>query len=93
MLRSRFLFLLLLLAHIGLTPAGVYTCACLVTGEPALPVQATFEHLPEQIPAGHTAVCTILAFFSLSFIVAGGLSVVTWFGFSRTYLRPFRPPS
>lgn len=93
MIRSRFLFLLLLLVHVGLTPAGVYTCACLMPGEPVLPAPAAFDHLSEQSSAAHTAVCTILAFFSLSFLMAGGLHLVTWFGLGRASLRPYRAPS
>lgn len=92
MIRSRFLFLLLLVAHVSLTPAGVYTCACFVTGESGVPAQAALDHLPDQIPGGHTAVCTLLAFLSLSFLMAGRIPLNAWFGWGRASLRPYRQP-
>ena len=92
MIRSRFLFLLLLAAHVSLTPAGVYTCACLVTGEPALPAPAVLDHFPDQIPGGHTAVCTLLAFLSLSFLMAGYIPLLARFGLGLASLRPYRQP-
>ena len=92
MIRSRFLFLLLLLAYVSLTPAGVYTCACFVPGEPVLPAQVALDHLSDQNLDGHTAVCTMVAFLSLSFLLAGHISLVARFGLARASLRPYRQP-
>ncbi|MEZ4595070.1 MAG: hypothetical protein R3D55_28600 [Chloroflexota bacterium] len=66
MIRSRFLFILLFLAYLGVTPAGVYTCACLVTAEP-IGQQIDFGEISEQVSVTETAVATLLSFFSLSF--------------------------
>jgi hypothetical protein len=52
MIRSRFLFLLLLLAYVSLTPAGVYTCACFVPGEPVLPAQVALGSFSDQHQGG-----------------------------------------
>lgn len=92
MIRSRFLFLLLLLAYVSLTPAGVYTCACFVPGEPVLLAQVALDHLSDQNSDGHTAVCTMLAFLSLSFLLAGRIQLTAWFGFVWASLRPCCQP-
>lgn len=93
MIRSRFLFLLLLLIHVGLTPAGIYTCACLVPGESGMAAPTELGQLADQVPAGDTAVTTLLSFLALSFLMAGPLFMVTWFRHTRANLRPYRPPS
>ncbi|MBK8901035.1 MAG: hypothetical protein IPM53_07625 [Anaerolineaceae bacterium] len=93
MIRSRFLFLLLLLAYVGLTPAGIYTCACFVPGEPVLQEQDALDHPTGQVSSGHTAVSTLLTYLSLSFLTAAGLSLVTWYSCCRARVRPFHQPA
>jgi hypothetical protein len=92
MVRSRFLFLLLL-AYVSLTPVGVYTCACFVPGEPALPAPETLAQFSEQAPGGHTAVCTLLAYFSLTFLATAVVNLVTPWQKCRFCLRPCQEPA
>ncbi|MEZ4590888.1 MAG: hypothetical protein R3D55_07055 [Chloroflexota bacterium] len=66
MIRSRLLFILLFLAYLGVTPAGVYTCACLVTAESVVQ-QIDFGEISGQVSVTETAVSTLLTFFSLTF--------------------------
>ena len=70
MIRSRLIFILLFLAYLGVTPAGVYTCACLVLAEPIVQ-QINLDEISEQGSVMETAVASLLAFFSLSFATAG----------------------
>lgn len=66
MIRSRLIFVLLFLAYLGVTPAGVYTCVCLVPAQPVLQQVSLDEHAGSGL-AENTAVSALLSFFSLSF--------------------------
>ncbi|WP_420627658.1 hypothetical protein [Candidatus Leptofilum sp.] len=68
MVRSRLIFVFLILAYLGVTPAGVYTCACLVPAQPVMQ-QVVVDGLPEQSSVSDTAVATLITFFSLAFLV------------------------
>ncbi|MCA9897368.1 MAG: hypothetical protein H6654_05260 [Ardenticatenaceae bacterium] len=70
MIRSRLIFVLLFLAYLGVTPAGVYTCACLVAAE-SVGQQGSLDEMSVQVVAADTAVATLLIFFSLNFVIAG----------------------
>jgi hypothetical protein len=69
MIRSRLLFVLLFLAYLGVTPAGVYTCACLLPAQ--TPLQAVeIDEISVQTAAKETAVANIINYFSLTFLGA-----------------------
>ncbi|MCB9009999.1 MAG: hypothetical protein H6656_21950 [Ardenticatenaceae bacterium] len=70
MIRSRLLFISLLLAYLGVTPAGVYTCACLMPADPA-PEQLNLEDIANQ-PTNRvdTAVAAVLSYLTISFMLA-----------------------
>lgn len=93
MIRSRLIFIILFLAYLGMTPAGVYTCACLIPVEPALH-QVDLDEFSEQSSVVNTAVTTMLIFFSLTFIVAAAfLFVGRHFSgrhFSHLWLEPYQ---
>lgn len=72
MMQSRFVFVFLLLAYLSVTPAGVYTCACLVSAEPNAHEAMMHEH-SEQGSMADTAVASLLSFFSLTFLTTGTL--------------------
>lgn len=57
MIRSRLLFLALLLAYLGMTLIGLYTCACLIPPQAAQ--QANFDDYVEDVPLTNTAAATL----------------------------------
>ncbi|MAU00308.1 MAG: hypothetical protein CL608_24470 [Anaerolineaceae bacterium] len=84
MIRSRLIFITLFLAYLGLTPAGVYTCACLIPAQSA-PHQIDLDEISEQASVVNTAVTTLLNFLSLTFLVA----VAFMFAGRRSFRRLF----
>ena len=91
MIRSRLLFLILLLAYLGMTPAGVYTCACLIPSQAALE-QASFDAYVEDVPLTNTATDIMLGFMALSFILFGGLYLAANFNISQRLLYVCQEP-
>jgi hypothetical protein len=100
MIRSRFLLILLLLAYLGMTPAGMATCACIIPGQPVVQ-QGVLGSVSEPSVALETAVSALLSYFSLS-IMIGALFLlavsrkydhVGQFGWNRPYLFSEPPPT
>lgn len=93
MIRSRLIFISLFLAYLGVTPAGVYTCACLMPAEPVLH-QMDLDEVSEQASSVHTAVATLLSFLSLTFAMAAAFVLVGRRTFQRHFallwLEPYR---
>ena len=93
MIRSRLIFVALFLAYLGVTPAGVYTCACLIPVEPTLH-QLDLDEISEQSSVVSTAVATLLNFFSLTFMMVTVFLLVGRRFFSRRFaffwLEPYR---
>ena len=75
MIRSRLIFILLFLAYLGVTPAGVYTCACLVPAQTTAG-QVNLDEISEHASVTDTAVGSLLSFFSLTFLTIGVLLVL-----------------
>lgn len=92
MIRSRLLFLLLLLAYLGVTPAGVYTCACILSSESASAAQPGWGDFSEQTPLNDTAVASFLTYFSLTFLMAAVLSLGLRFKFHFICLPAWQQP-
>lgn len=102
MIRSRLIFITLFLAYLGVTPAGMYTCACLIPVQPALE-HVNLDGISEQAALPNpTAVVTLLSYFSLTFIVAAALLLAgrwkcrryefLWLEPYRFYQPPPTPP-
>lgn len=93
MIRSRLIFVVLFLAYLGMTPVGVYTCACLMPTQPVLH-QVDLDEISAQSSAFDTAVATLSSFFSLSFLVAAVFFLVKHqlfsFRFLLLWLEPYR---
>ncbi len=68
MIRSRLLYLFLLLVHLGITPAGMYTCACFIPNQPILD-QDNLNDIPQQSQSmkPDVVVDAIASFLALSF--------------------------
>lgn len=66
MARSRFILIILILAYLGVTLAGVYTCACLVPADPVVQ-QVGGDDFSEKSTVKVTAVSTLIEFFPLAF--------------------------
>lgn len=86
MIRSHLLFLGLLFAYICFSPAGIYTCACLVPDEAVQSLHAEWEGFSEQtfLPNVDTAVSNLLAYFSLSFLTISILRQIVRFKYIDT---------
>lgn len=100
MIRSRFLLILLLLTYLGMTPAGMATCACIIPGQPVMQ-QDGLGSVSEPSVVLETAVASLLSYFSLS-IMIGALFLLTvsreyghvgQFGWHRPYLFSEPPPT
>lgn len=93
MIRSRLIFVILFLAYLGLTPAGVYTCACLLPAQPALH-QIDLGEISEQPSVVNTAVSTVLNFLSLTFMAVTAFVLAGRRTFHRHFallwLEPYR---
>jgi hypothetical protein len=72
MVRSRLLFIILLLAYLGVTPVGVYTCACLMPEQPNL-FQVDLDDISKQTSSPNTAVASLISFFSIAYMLAAAL--------------------
>lgn len=91
MIRSRLVFVLLFLAYLGVTPAGVYTCACLIPAGAALH-QVDLDEISEQAPVVKTAVSTMLTFLSLTFMVTVAFVLAGRRTFRRLFALPWLEP-
>ncbi len=94
MIRSRLIFITLFLAYLGVTPAGMYTCACLIPEQSALE-QVNIDEISEHSSLPNTtAVVTLLSYFSLTFIVAAALILARRWKYRRhhefLWLEPYR---
>jgi hypothetical protein len=93
MIRSRLIFVILLLGYLGLTPAGVYTCACLIPAQPVLH-QMDLDEISEQHSVVNTAVTTMLNFLSFTFLVSAASLLIGRRTFHRHFallwLEPYR---
>jgi hypothetical protein len=93
MIRSRLIFVILILAYLGITPAGVYTCACLIPAEPTLH-QMELDEISEQSSLVNTAVSTLLNYLSLTFMVAAAFVLAGQRSFrclfALSWLEPYR---
>ena len=94
MIRSRLLFLGLLLAYLCLSPVGVYTCVCFVPDEAVESLHADWEGISEQtfLPNVDTAVSNLLAYFSLSFLTISILRQMAQFHSIGTCLSIVKLP-
>ena len=87
MIRSRLLFLFLLLANLGVSPMGVYACACLVPSQPAdIFAEAEWDHHLEESLLPDTAVTAIIGFLTSSILITAILSVFIRFTISVAFL-------
>ena len=85
MIRSRLIFITLLLAYLGVTPAGMYTCACLIPVQPALEQVHLGEVSEQSSFPNTTAVATLLSFFSLTFMMAATFILARRWKYRRCY--------
>ncbi|WP_420643274.1 hypothetical protein [Candidatus Leptofilum sp.] len=86
MLRSRLIFVVLFLAYLGVTPAGVYTCVCLVPVQPAPQQAMTVDEMPQQFDITNAVVVTLVNYFSLAFLVTAAFLLAA----SRSSFYPWR---
>ena len=94
MVRSRLLFTILFLAYLGVTPVGVYTCACFMPAQAEL-AQVELGDVSEQPSSlNSTAVATLLSYFSMAYLVAAALLFLARRSFDYYYaffwLEPYR---
>ena len=71
MIRSRLLFIFLVLAYLGVTPVGAYTCACIIPQSGSL--QIDLDDIADQSSLPDTAVATLLGYLSLNFMLAAAV--------------------
>ncbi|MCA9918930.1 MAG: hypothetical protein KC445_13305 [Anaerolineales bacterium] len=92
MIRSRLLLIILFVAYLGVTPAGVYTCACLYTTHSDVQ-QVDVGEFSGRASVADTAVTSLLSYISLSFLTAVVFVLSVRYGCCKMDPPPWRKPN